>query len=48
MNFAIELAPEFTWVESDFVHNLLIMGNGSGIWLGGDSWQWAAPPMYTK
>lgn len=53
MYFAIELAPEHSWQESDFVHNILVTNNlinsnGTGIWLGIDPWKWGVPPMYTK
>ncbi len=39
MFWALELAPEWGWKESDFVHNILIANNsinsnGTGIWLG--------------
>ena len=53
MNFALELAPEWAWVEADFVHNVVVMDNvintnSSGIWLGIDPSHWKTPPMSTK
>ena len=53
MYWAIELAPEWGWKESDFVHNILIANNtinsnGTGIWLGVDPWNWGVPPTFKK
>ena len=53
MYWAIELAPEWGWKESGFVHNVLIANNsinsnGTGIWLGVDPWTWGVPPTYKK
>lgn len=39
--FAIQMSPEYLWVESDFVNNVLVLNNtintySPGIWLGVD------------
>jgi hypothetical protein len=51
--WGIELAPEYIWVEADFVHNVLVADNvvnsyASGMWLGVDPSLWGTPSLYTN
>ena len=51
--FGVEMAPEATWREADFVHNVLVLNNvinsyGPGIFLGMDTDLSGTPTLYTN
>lgn len=51
--WGIEMAPEYIWVEADFVHNVLVANNvintySMGIWLGIDPYIFGSPSLYTN
>ena len=53
MGWGIQMAPEYWWAESDFVHNVLLLNNlinsnESGIWVGIDQAGLPALPQYTN